>query len=217
MPRPYGLRGRPTRPQGLNTWAAHDVSPSAGVGATHASPARRDYRSGVSFRAAQRAKSVRGGELRLRFERRDWATETESGLPLEGRGYALLDGDRSIGWSDPRLAAHGVEVVRVAGTSYRAEELQDPAFVPGSALVLRPEPENPHDASAVGVWDAAARLQVGYLPRDRAREIAPRLADEPLEALALWQWREPDGRRAGLRILLAPEAMLSERPRPLHL
>jgi hypothetical protein len=172
----------------------------------------------VSFRDARDAKAGRGllgGPLRLSFERHDWGFAGEAGDPVEGRGYTLREGERSLAWTSPRLADAGVEVVKVAGTSYRLEELQDPGFAPGSRLSLRPEPDNPHDPNAIGVWNAEESSQAGYVPREAAAELAPRLAAEELEALALWEWRSPDGRRYGLRILVAPPASLVERPRPL--
>jgi hypothetical protein len=169
----------------------------------------------MSFRDAEAAKARRGlagGPLRLSFERHDWGFSGEAGDPVEGRGYTLRDGERSLAWTSPRLVEAGVEVVKVAGTSYRLEELQDPGFAPGSRLLLRPEPENPHDPNAVGVWNAAASAQAGFVPRERAAAVAARLAAERLEALALWEWRSADGRRFGLRILVAPAEVLAERP-----
>lgn len=172
----------------------------------------------MSFRDARAAKARRGlagGPLRLGFERHDWGFAGETGDPVEGRGYTLRDGEHSLAWTSPRLAEAGIQVVKVAGTSYRLDELQDPGFAPGSTLLLRPEPDNPHDLNAVGVWNADGSAQAGYVPRDRARQIGARLASEKLEAVALWEWRSPDGRRYGLRILVAPPECLAERPRPL--
>jgi HIRAN domain len=95
----------------------------------------------------------------------------------------------------------------VAGTSYRGEALQDDAFAPGSELTLVAEPDNEHDPHAIAVWDAAQRLQAGYVPAD----VAPQLA-LPLQALSLWEWRQAD-RRVGLRMLVAPLAVWIGRPR----
>lgn len=174
----------------------------------------------MSFRDAFEAKVRRGladGGLRLSFERSDWQTETEAGTTLDGRGFVLRYGERSISWGDPRLAEAGVDVVKVAGTSYRLDELQDAGFAPGSLLLLRPEPENPHDPNAVGIWDAEGRAQAGFVPRDRAEALTRRLGSAQLEAFALWEWRDAEGRRCGLRILVAPAEALAERPRPLPL
>jgi HIRAN domain len=91
-----------------------------------------------------------------------------------------------------------VRVVKVAGASYRAGALQDDAFAPGRRLALVPEPENPHDANAVAIWDDARRLQAGYVPA----EVAPELHGDE-QAVSLWEFVE-DGVRVGLRVLIAP-------------
>jgi hypothetical protein len=140
------------------------------------------------------------GRLRIWLERGE----------LEGgRGYWLRDaatGD-ALSWNDERLATAGARIVAVAGTSYRADALQDDAFAPGSELALVPEPENEHDPHAIAVWDAARRLQAGYVPADVAVEL-----DLPLQALALWEWREGE-RRVGLRMIVAPPAVWIGKPR----
>jgi hypothetical protein len=111
-------------------------------------------------------------------------------------GYWLRDAETEepVRWSDERL-----RVVRVAGSSYRADALQDEAFAPGSPLALVREPENEHDPNAVSIWDANRRLQAGYVPA----EIAPELEGDE-QAVALWEFVE-EGRRVGLRVLIAPK------------
>lgn len=96
--------------------------------------------------------------------------------------------------SDPRI-----RVVKVAGVSYRLDELQDDAFTPGTRLRLVAEPENEHDPNAIAVWDADERVQAGYVPAEDARELR---ADD-WQAVSLHEFFE-DGRRIGLRVLLAP-------------
>jgi len=119
-------------------------------------------------------------------------------------GYFLRDAEsgEAVRWSDPRL-----RVVKVAGTSYRADALQDEAFAPGRRLALVAEPDNPHDANAVGVWDEARRLQVGYVPA----EVAPELRGDE-QAVSLWEFRD-GGARIGLRILVAPADAWIQQPR----
>jgi len=95
---------------------------------------------------------------------------------------------------DPRI-----RVIAVAGSSYRLDALQDDAFDPGRRLTLVPEPENEHDPNAIGIWDADRRLQAGYVPADMARELDA--AD--WQAVSLLEFFD-SGRRAGLRVLLAP-------------
>jgi HIRAN domain len=114
-------------------------------------------------------------------------------------GYYLRDAasGEPVRWEDPRI-----RVIPVAGVSYRAEALTDSSFDPGRRLALVPEPENEHDRNAVGIWNEQRSLQVGYVPR----EIAPELAGDE-QAVALWRVE------AGLRVLLAPADAWVGRPR----
>lgn len=52
----------------------------------------------------------------------------------------------------------------------------------GMPLILKPEPENPYDPNAIGVWIKAtalffftAEVQLGYLPAEIAKEISGHL------------------------------------------
>ena len=143
---------------------------------------------------------VSGSRLRIWLERGE----------LEGgRGFWLRDaasGD-ALSWHDERLGAAGARVLPVVGTSYRGDALEDDAFAPGKEVALVPEPENEHDPNAIAVWDAARRVQVGYVPADVAAEL-----ELPLQALSLWEWREVE-RRVGLRIIVAPQWVWIGRPR----
>ncbi len=132
------------------------------------------------------------GRLRIWLERGEsgfWLRDAESGDPIK--------------WEDPR-----VRVVKLAGASYRADALQDEAFAPGRRLALVREPENEHDSNAVAVYDAERRLQAGYVPA----EVAPELAGDE-QAVSLWEFRGEDGRRIGLRVLLAPADAWVQEPR----
>ena len=115
------------------------------------------------------------------------------------RGYFLRDaatGD-PVRWEDPRI-----RVVPVAGVSYRAAALEDASFDPGQRLALVPEPGNEHDPNAVGIWNDARTLQLGYVPAT----IAPELAGDE-QALSLWRVE------GGLRVLLAPRTAWLGTPR----
>jgi hypothetical protein len=114
-------------------------------------------------------------------------------------GYYLRDaasGER-VRWEDPRI-----RVVPVAGVSYRAEALPDPTFDPGRRLALVPEPDNEHDPNAVAIWNEEGTLQVGYVPRETAAELA---GDE--QAVSLWRVE------GGLRVLIAPPDAWIGQPR----
>jgi hypothetical protein len=112
-------------------------------------------------------------------------------------GYQLRDAatEEVVRRDDPR-----VQVIKVAGASYRLDALQDDAFAPGSRLELVPEPDNEHDPNAVGIWDAKRRLQAGYVPA----ETAAGLDAGEWQAVSLLEFLEGD-KRAGLRVLLAPK------------
>ena len=133
-------------------------------------------------------------EPRLRI----WLERGESGYWL--RDAATGD---AMKWDDPR-----VRVVKLAGASYRADALQDDGFAPGRRLALVREPENEHDPNAVAVWDAERRVQGGYVPA----KVAPELRGDE-QALSLWEFRGEEGRRIGLRVLLAPADAWIQEPR----
>ena len=111
-------------------------------------------------------------------------------------GYRLRDAETEevVRHEDPRI-----RVIKLAGVSYRLDAVQDDAFAPGQRLALVPEPENEHDPHAIGVWDAERRAQAGYVPA----ETAAGLDADAWQAVSLLEFFE-DGRRVGLRVLLAP-------------
>jgi hypothetical protein len=114
-------------------------------------------------------------------------------------GYRLRDAASGevVRWEDPRIL-----VVPVAGVSFRPEAIEDPSFEPGSRLALVPEPENPHDPHAVGIWNEDRSIQAGYVPR----ETAPTLRGDE-QAVSLWRVE------GGLRVLIAPADAWVGRPR----
>jgi hypothetical protein len=116
-------------------------------------------------------------------------------------GYQLVDASgRFVGRASPELAALGLIVAWVAGAVHRPDALASSLAAPGSSLVLRPEPSNPHDPNAVAV-ELADGSPVGYVPR----EFAPRV-DGSWSALVLRERRpSPRDPRDGLTMLLAPE------------
>jgi hypothetical protein len=111
-------------------------------------------------------------------------------LERSDRGVRLRDtvSGELVPWEDSR-----VRVIPAAGVSYRPEALADPSFEPGERLALVPEPENEHDPNAIGIWNGARTIQVGYVPA----AVAPELRGDE-QAISLWR---ADG---GLRVLLVP-------------
>jgi HIRAN domain len=127
---------------------------------------------------------MEGARLRL------WLERTREGYRLRDAATEEL-----VRRDDPRI-----HVIKVAGSSYRLDALGDDAFAPGRRLELVAEPENEHDPHAIGIWDAGRRLQAGYVPADTAGDID---ASE-WQAVSLLEFFE-GGKRAGLRVLLAPK------------
>jgi hypothetical protein len=119
-----------------------------------------------------------------------WLERTREGYRVrDAASEELVRGD------DPRI-----RVIKLAGSSYRLDALQDDAFAPGSRLALVREPDNEHDPNAVAVWDAEERLQAGYVPAD----LAAGLDADAWQAVSLLEFYEGE-QRVGLRILLAPK------------
>ena len=127
-------------------------------------------------------------------------------LERAGAGFRLRDAATGelVRGEDPRI-----RVIKVAGVSYRLDALQNDAFAPGQRLALVPEPDNEHDPNAIGVWDKDRRLQVGFVPAEIARELEV----DDWQSVTLWEFFE-DGKRGGLRVLLAPRDAWIGLPRP---
>ncbi len=117
-------------------------------------------------------------------------------LERAGAGYRLRDAETEqvVREDDPRI-----HVVPVAGVSYRLDDVQADGFAPGRRLVLLPEPDNEHDPNAIAIWDEHRRVQAGYVPADLARTLRA----EEWQAVSLREFSD-EGRRGGLRVLLAP-------------
>jgi hypothetical protein len=138
----------------------------------------------------------------VRFQERYWYPD--DGGQVWVAGYHVVDGDRYLARDAPELAERGLRVSGVAGAAqHHAEALASGAAAPGSPLELRRDPDNAHDPNAIMVL--AAGEQVGWVPRELAAELAPRLdAGEPWAAVVLRERRDsPRDPRTGLTMLLA--------------
>jgi hypothetical protein len=144
-------------------------------------------------------------------------------------GYATADG--STWWSGGYAPVAGVQdaehqfltlgqylsdsrvlYCKIAGAQHYPAALQGSSFRPGSTALLRAEPENPHDANAVGVWDASGCVQAGYIPADHSADIASRIrGGEQLVAFVLREIRRgsKSGPRAALHALVMPAGELN--------
>lgn len=143
-----------------------------------------------------------------------WDGLTEQDDALEGSGFELCTDHGVI--IMPRdaveLRSSNMWMVRVAGVSFRAKELQNPAFAPGKRLSLAPDPKNAVDPNAVAVLDAAKRMMVGYVPAGQAPEVKAAIGTiRTLQGLSLFEFRK-DEQRVGLRIIIAPRVDFPRRP-----
>jgi HIRAN domain-containing protein len=138
----------------------------------------------------------------------DQVLESKDGSPIRLRGWSLLSPwtDWFLPYDAPELAELGMRCLHVAGVSYRPDVLQLREFSAGEVVTLRPEPTNPHDPNAVGVWDEAGVHQVGWVPRECAADIAAEMRGRDLFALVLKETLTPDDepRRLALTILVVP-------------
>ena len=123
---------------------------------------------------------------------------------LDDAGRYLRDGDHLVGGG--RCLAFNV-----AGTSHRREAVQHPSFTLGSVVRLRPEPENPQDPNAIGIWDRSGTIKAGFVPRTLSAQAAASFRGGlPLGGAVLSEYRlgSPTGERVGLQIAAAPASVL---------
>jgi HIRAN domain len=88
----------------------------------------------------------------------------------------------------------------VAGVHHYPDAAIHESFAPGMQLALVAEPENPHDAAAIGVWNAERTLKVGHVPA----VIVAKLPTNERTALSLSEQLDAGGRTT-LRILVSRE------------
>jgi hypothetical protein len=113
--------------------------------------------------------------------------------------------------SEHRTSDARVAHARVTGTHHNPSALADPRFDPGSRITLRAEPGNPSDPNAVGVWDAAGTIQLGYLPASLSRSVSRTLrAGGALSGQVICELRlgSTSGERIALYVLVAPPGRL---------
>ncbi|MDA0167562.1 HIRAN domain-containing protein [Solirubrobacter taibaiensis] len=112
-------------------------------------------------------------------------------------GYQLVDASgRFLGRGE---VPDGLLVTHVAGAFHRPDALASALAAPGTALMLRPEPDNPHDPSAVAV-DLSDGTSLGYVPREYTVDVLGWNAVVLRE-----QRRSPRDPRTGVTMLLSRE------------
>jgi hypothetical protein len=145
------------------------------------------------------------------FEERYWYPDDGGQVWLAG--YTLVDeAGRYLARDAPELAARGLRVAGVAGAGrHHADAVAAAPADPGAPLALRRDPANEHDPNAIQVW--AGDVQIGWVPREIAAELAPRLdAGERWSAVVLREQRaSPRDPRTGVTMLLAPDVHIELR------
>lgn len=111
----------------------------------------------------------------------------------EWRGFLLIQPRSEL------LRLHVFETW-VAGVHHFPDSAVHESFAPGTQLALVPEPDNPYDAAAIGVWNAERTLRVGHVPAVIVADLTPN------ERTALTLSEQLDaGKRTTLRILISRE------------
>jgi hypothetical protein len=151
----------------------------------------------------------------VEYEERYWYPDEGGQVWLAGYHVIDRESGRFLARDAPELAARGLRVASVAGAGqHHADALLGDAVAPGQPLLLRRDPDNPHDPNAIQVHPAGGGAQVGWVPRELAVELAPELdAGRPWAAVVLReQRRSPRDARHGLTMLLAPAESVELRP-----
>ena len=152
-------------------------------------------------------------QVDVEYDERYWYPD--DGGQVWVAGYQLVDAasGRYLARDAPELASRGLQITGVAGAGrHHAEAIaSSEAVAPGNPLELRRDPTNEHDPNAIAVH--AGGEQVGWVPRELAAELAPRLdRGETWSAIVLReQRRTPRDPRHGLTMLLAPDASIELR------
>lgn len=105
----------------------------------------------------------------------------------------------------------------VRGHAFAPRREDTPAPVPGETAELVPEPANPADPQAIAVWagQGGDRRRIGYLARDVAARVAPRLRQGLVLSARVDGWAgEPEGRWERPLVLLRAEQLPPEAPAP---
>jgi HIRAN domain len=156
-----------------------------------------------------------GISVDVEFEERYWYPEDGGAVWLSGYQLVEPESGRYLARDAPELAARGLRVSSVAGAAqHHVSALESPEAAAGRALVLQRDPANEHDPHAIRVLLDGGE-QVGWVPRELAEELAPRVdAGEVWSAVVLRERRaSPRDPRSGLTMLLAPAASIQLRVR----
>jgi HIRAN domain len=154
--------------------------------------------------------------VEVELEERYWYPEDGGQVWIAGYNVIDAESGRYLARDEPQLAARGLRVAAVAGAArHHADALASDAAAPGKPLVLRRDPENPHDPDAIAVHAEGGGEQLGWVPRELAEELAGEIdAGREWSAVVLREQRaSPRDPRSGLTMLLARAAAVELLPR----
>jgi hypothetical protein len=144
--------------------------------------------------------------VRVTVEREERYWYPDDGGIVWIAGFMTIDPETGRFLGRDALREQGLVVAGAAGAAqFHDEVLQSEGAEPGSPVRLRRDPANEHDANAIAVdVDVEDGGQLGFVPRDVAAELAPKLdAGERWDAVVLREQRaSPRDPRTGVTLLL---------------
>jgi hypothetical protein len=96
-------------------------------------------------------------------------------IPFDAGMLAIIKGLAGGGALAPFVREIMLLDCHVAGTSHVQLQQVEPALLVGDVLVMRREPDNPHDSLAILIFDERGN-KLGYIPRAK-NEVLARLMD----------------------------------------
>jgi len=161
--------------------------------------------------AAIRPPSRAAGGITVNVVEDTHSFDGDDGTRWWSNGYAPVhvddDGEYHFAILGESLGDGSVLYCKVAGTRHYEPAVADPRVRPGITVELRPEPNNPYDPAAVGVWETQSGMQLGHVPADFCGDVSARIrAGERLEGYVVREIRRDSksGPRTALHLLVAP-------------
>lgn len=177
---------------------------------------RRNQITGSHLEDPASSTPTTGARITVRVVEDTHTYAADDGSVWWSGGYAPVyedeDGEHYFMALGEHLSDGRVLYCKVAGARHYPEALESSMFAPGSATLLRPEPDNPYDADAVGIWDRNGAVQVGHIPADHSPEVASRIHEgEQLVGFVVREIRRgsKSGPRSALHLLVLPAGELS--------